>query len=173
MARERVMAEVAPWTVVRRKTELVLRLERRQGPLKTVLGSLVARGIKVMAHCSFSDWNGTTLLLVVENDLLARQILEAAGFKYRTESVVLVEASRETGGAARLGHSLADAGIDVVYSYVAMAGDEKLAAVFKTVNDDAAVRVLQDHSDKVNRTTFGPASVTAPGSTVALPKPEF
>ena len=127
---------------VHKKTELVLRIDRGHGPLKTVLDAILDRGVKILAQCSFTDWNGTTLLLVVEDDLIGRHALEATGFRYRTESVVLVETSRRVGSAAQLGQSLASAGIDIVYSYVASSENDRLVAVFKTVNDDEAVRVL-------------------------------
>jgi hypothetical protein len=82
-------------------------------------------------------------LLVVDDEHLGRVALAAAGLPHQSESVLLVEVSPRAGAATRLNRRLAAARIEVVYSYATSAVDDRLTAVFKTADDEYALRVLQ------------------------------
>ena len=127
----------------RKEVELAVRVGNKPGALGEVLGIVASRGINVLAYCSYSDREDAIILLVTEDALSAKLALEAAGFKCKANSVVVVGAPDQVGAAAQLGAHLGWAGIDILYSYASSAGSEQFFAVFKTMNDEQAIRVLE------------------------------
>ena len=83
------------------------------------------------------------MLLVADNPLDAKRALGAAGFSCKANSVVLVGAPDQVGGAAFLGARLGYAGIDILYSYASSSGSNQFFAVFKTGDDQKAIHVLE------------------------------
>jgi hypothetical protein len=127
----------------RKEVELAVRVGNKTGALGQVLSAVAAQGVNVLAYCSYSDRDDAIILLVTENALATKLAIEAAGFKCKANSVVVVGAPDHVGAAAQLGAYLGRAGIDILYSYASSAGSERFFAVFKTMNDEQAIRVLE------------------------------
>ena len=127
----------------RKEVELAVRVGNKPGALGEVLAAVAARNVNVLAYCSYSDRDDAIILLVTENALGAKLALETAGFRCKANSVVVVAASDQVGAAAQLGAHLGIAGIDILYSYASSAGSDRFFAVFKTMNDEQAIRVLE------------------------------
>ena|SRR2546425_3081014 len=125
-----------------RQIELSVRTNTEDRPLLEALGILAARGIDVVAHSLYADWNGLVLMVVTENAARARCALEAADFKCETNPVILVEADAQVGAVASLGAQLYRAGVPIQYSHISTANDEVCFAVFKTGDDDRALQAL-------------------------------
>lgn len=126
----------------RKEVELAVRVGNKPGALGDVLATVAARDINVLAYCSYSDRDDAIILLVTENALGAKLAIEAAGFRCKANSVVVVGAPDQVGAAAQLGAHLGMAGIDILYSYGSSAGSDRFFAVFKTMNDERAIRIL-------------------------------
>ncbi len=126
----------------RKEIELAIRLGAEPGALGRVLSTVADKGVNVLAYCCYSDRDETVVLLVTENALAAKEALEAAGFSCRANSVVIVGAADQVGGAATLGTQLGHAGIDILYSYASSSGSRQFYAVFKTSDDQRALSVL-------------------------------
>jgi len=97
--------------------DLAVRLEQdRPGTLAKALGSVSAAGINIDGY---SEMNG--VVHVLTTDLAAtRQCLSDAGFHILQEQhVVIVPVENEPGAAARVFQRIADAHINVRYSYLA------------------------------------------------------
>ena len=147
IAREDAMAGVLPVPAaepVSERTELIVRIERRQGSVAKLLGVLADRGIRVQNRCSMSDTHGATVLMVTDQEPAARRVLDEAGLKYRAEPVVVVETAGPAGIASQLGQWLMMAGVGIIYSYGSRAGDDRYLSVFKTVDDRQAMAVLRE-----------------------------
>ena len=127
----------------RKEVELAVRIGNEPGALGRVLSTVASAGINIHAYCSYSERQETVVLLVAENPLDAKRALEAVGFTCKANSIVLVGADDQVGGAAFLGARLGHAGIDILYSYASSSGSNQFFAVFKTVDDLKAVRVLE------------------------------
>src|SRR5258705_8004148 len=125
-----------------RQTELAVRPEDESVAVPDALEILAARGIDVIAHSLYADWNGMVLLVVAEDVHRAQRVLETTGFKCESNPVIMVEAQEEVGVVASLGAQLHKAGVPIEYSHMATSNDEMYFAVFKTGDDDGAVRVL-------------------------------
>ena len=122
--------------------ELVVRLDQDQDTPGAALGTLMARGLRVLAYSLHRDCSGEKLLLVAEDSWRARRILEQAGFLCRSDAVALVESPRRVGVAAQLGARLTMAGIGVIHSYVSWSEGENVFLVFKTTDNRRALREL-------------------------------
>lgn len=126
----------------RKEVELAVRVGNQPGALGQVLTTVAAQDINILAYCSYSDRDDAIILLVTEDPLNAKLALETAGFKCKANSVVVVGATDQVGAAAQLGSHLGQAGIDILYSYASSSGGDRFFAVFKTMNDQQAIRVL-------------------------------
>jgi hypothetical protein len=124
------------------ETELKVRIGHRPGDLARLLSSISARRINVLAYCAYSERDEGVVLLVTEDPGRTQQALADAGYPCRLNSVILVHARDKVGAAAALGAHLGRAGINILYSYASSTGDAAFHAVFKTDNDEAALRVL-------------------------------
>ena len=126
-----------------RQTELAVRSEDESVVLTDALENLAARGIDAIAHSLYSDWNGMVLLVVTEDAGRAKRALETNGFKCESNPVIMVEAHQQVGVVASLGAQLHQAGVPIEYSHMATSSEEMYFAVFKTGDDDRALRALQ------------------------------
>jgi hypothetical protein len=124
---------------VRRRTELILRVKGTQEIGEQIIASAIDRGLQVLASCSLSH---NVWLLVVENEELARKVLDATTIEFRIESVLLVEAAPRIAAITQLDQSLRRSNVDVIYSYAVPAEGDQLIAVFKTQDDDRVMRAL-------------------------------
>jgi len=133
----------------RREVELAVRVGNEPSALGRVLSTVAAAGLNILAYCSYSERQETVVLLVAESPFDAKRALEAAGFSCKANSVVLVGADDQVGGAAVLGARLGHAGIEILYSYASSSGGNQFFAVFKTGDDQRAIHVLQGAASRV------------------------
>jgi hypothetical protein len=126
----------------RKEVELAIRLGNDPGALGRVLALVALHGVNVLAYCAYSERREGVLLLVADNPLTAKNALQDAGYTCRANSVVLVGASDQVGGAALIGARLGHAGINILYSYASSAGTNQFFAVFKTNDDQRALQLL-------------------------------
>jgi hypothetical protein len=90
--------------------------EDRPGTLAKAISCISAAGINIDGY---SEMNGVVHVLTTEL-AAARQCLAAAGFReVQEQDVVVVPVSNEPGAAARVFQRIADAHINVRYSYMA------------------------------------------------------
>ncbi len=127
----------------RKEIELAVRIGNKTDAMARVLAVVAEQNINVLAYCSYSDRDQFVMLLVVEDSLRAKAALQKAGFECKANPVVLVSDADQVGAAAQLGAHLGGAGINILYSYASSAGRGDFFAVFKTMDDDAAIRVIQ------------------------------
>lgn len=127
----------------RKEIELAVRIGNDAEAMARVLEVIAREHLNVLAYCSYSDRNQLIMLLVVEDSYRAKAALQAAGFECKANPVVLVSDTDRVGAAAQLGAHLGGAGISILYSYASSAGKGDFCAVFKTMDDDAAIRLLE------------------------------
>lgn len=106
--------------------DLAVELEGdRPGALARAISTIAAAGINIDGY---SEMNG--IVHVLTTDLTqARQVLHAAGFhEVQEQDVVVVPVSDEPGAAARVFSRIADAHINIRYSYLATGNRLVIAA---------------------------------------------
>ncbi len=129
----------------RKEIELAVRAGNQPGVLGKVFSVVSSAGINILAYCTYWERDNSVILLVAENPYRTKQLLEAAGYECRANSVVVVGAYDQVGAAALLGAHLGNEGINILYSYASSAGGGQFCAVFKTDDDDRAINTLDHH----------------------------
>ena len=124
-----------------RQRELAVRIGNQPGDLARLLSTITEAGVNILAYCAYSERDEGVVQLVTENPVQTKIALEANGYVCHMNDVVLVRAADQMGAAAILGTHLGRAGVNIIYSYASSNGDN-FHAVFKTNNDEEALRVL-------------------------------
>jgi hypothetical protein len=132
--------------IATKQVEIMVRVEDGPASLSHLMGVVSSSGSEVLAACSYWDQEGAIVMLVTENALRAVHALEAAGYKWKSSEVVLVEMPERPGMAAMLGAKLADAGVNILYSYAFRSERDQSYMVFKTADDDRAIYLLEVES---------------------------
>ena len=110
--------------------------------LAQVLRAVAGRKVNILAYCTAFDLDRFTILLVTDAALAAKTALADAGLNCTARSVVLVSAEDRAGTQVALLEPTERCPIDVRYAYVASLKPPGLCAVFSTVDDQRALRVL-------------------------------
>ena len=127
---------------VRMGIELAVPAGNNPGVLAQVLRAVAGSKVNILAYCTSFDLDRFTILLVTDAALAAKTALADAGLNCTAHSVVLVSAEDRAGTVAALFNHLLEAGIDIWYAYAAALKPAELCAIFKTVDDRRALRVL-------------------------------
>jgi hypothetical protein len=130
-------------STIRRGIELTVRIGDEPTEMSAVGILAWHTDVEVLAMRSYCDRNGVVLLLITTNPRKASRVLEAAGFRCKSNPVLLVGPLHRCAMAAPIGAELAVLGIEVLYSYACRieAGHQYL--VFKTTEDDRALQALE------------------------------
>jgi hypothetical protein len=122
--------------------ELAVPAGDNPGVLAQVLRAAASCKVNILAYCTSFDLDRFTIRLVTDAAWTAKTALAEAGLNCTAHSVVLVSAEDRAGIPAALFNQLSDARIDIRYAYVASLKPAGLCAVFSTVDDQRALRVL-------------------------------
>jgi hypothetical protein len=117
-----------------------------------LLNTIKARGIEVFAHCCVTAPVGALTRVVTDKPQQTKAVLEQAGLNCKTSPVVLVRTTPQTTVASQLGMQLTAAQIGLHYCYATSHEATRSHVVFKTTDDDHAIRVLQTCATKLNNT---------------------
>jgi hypothetical protein len=141
-------------SIARRETEISVRIDHE--PYKPSATTVIARypDIEVFTMRSYCNRDGVVLLLVTTDAVKTSHVLTVAGFQCEIGPVILIGPINRSGWAEPVGTELANAGIEVVYSYTSHKDRDRHYLVFKTSDDDRAIQVL----------TTGPALQSLVGS---------
>ena len=123
--------------------QLSVFVENKPGKLVEALEILAQAGIDLRA-LSLADTSDFGILrLIVDKPAEALGALQDAGFLVKSSNVIPVSVGDKPGGLAAILRVLANAGIDVEYTYAFVSHEKDRAYVILRVNDnDAAVKVL-------------------------------
>jgi hypothetical protein len=127
----------------RKEVEIAVRVANGSATVQDVLSTLTARGLNVLAYCTYTERDDVVILLVTDDALIAKDALQSAGFSCKANLVVLVGASHELGSAAIIGAHLGLSGVEILYSYSSWLGGDQSVAVFKTTDDERAIQALE------------------------------
>jgi hypothetical protein len=127
----------------RQQIEVVVHLNNESASVGEVMVVATSPNVAVLASSFYWSRDGAVVRLVTEDPQKTEQALAAAGFPCATASVLLVGLQQQPGVAAGIGVQLAAAGIAIRYSYVSWTDHNEAFAVFKTTDDDRALRLVQ------------------------------
>mgnify|MGYP001820572029 CR=1 FL=1 len=126
-----------------KQIQLSLILDHNPGRFAEICDLLYSRGVDIRAMNGTSNTDFAIMRMVVDQANVASEALEAEGIPFIQSEVLAVEVQNKPGMAAGLGHRLAQAGINIEYSYFS-AGEPGTQAlmVFRILDLDRALTLL-------------------------------
>ena len=123
--------------------QLSVFVENKPGKLVEALEILAQAGIDLRALSLADTADFGILRIIADKPLDALNALQNAGYLVRSNDVIPVSVSDKPGGLAAVLRILADAGIDVEYTYAFVAhARDKAYVILRVADNNAAVRIL-------------------------------
>ena len=126
--------------------QLSVFVENKPGKLVEALEVLAQAGIDLRALSLADTADFGILRIIADKPADALLALQNAGYLVKSSNVLPVSVGDKPGGLAAVLRILADAGVDVEYTYAFVSHEKGKAYVILRVGDnDAAVRILTDN----------------------------
>jgi hypothetical protein len=126
--------------------QLSIFVENKPGKLVETLETLAGAGIDLRALSLADTADFGILRVIVDKPDHAIEVLQEVGYLVKSNEVIPVAVGDKPGGLAVALRILANAGIDVEYTYAFVAHSHDMAYVILRVNDnDAATKALIDN----------------------------
>jgi hypothetical protein len=126
-------------------TQLALFLANRPGALARVCEALANAGINIQALATSDTVDHTVVRMVVSNPAKALMLLGEAGVLALETEVVTIETANEPGVLARIAERLAEADVNIEYTYLAGSRESQKGLIVLRPSDvEKAMRVLQE-----------------------------
>ena len=130
--------------------QLSVFIENKPGKLHEALEILSQANIDLRALSLADTANFGILRIVVDSPGRAHTVLKEAGYLVKMNEVITVEIRDTPGGFAEILRFLANAGIEVEYTYAFFAHKHEKAYVILRVNDnDLAIKILTENNIKL------------------------
>ncbi len=125
-------------------------VENKSGALAQITSELSNAGVNMRALSIAETQDFGVLRFIADNDRKAAFVLSDAGYVLSVTPVLAVVIKDEPGSFARTLRILADAGIDVEYTYAFLTPRPGTACmIFRVPDNDAAEKVLTDAGVKL------------------------
>jgi len=126
--------------------QLSVFVENKPGRLVEALEALAGAEVDMRALSLADTADFGILRVIVDKPSRALEVLQEAGYIVKTSEVVAIVVGDKPGGFAGALRILADAGIDVEYTYAFVAHSHDNAYVILRVNDNnAAIKALTEN----------------------------
>ena len=126
--------------------QLSVFVENKPGRLVEALEALAGAGIDLRALSLADTADFGILRVIVDRPSHALEVLQEAGYLVKSSEVISVVVGDRPGGLASVLRVLADAGVDVEYTYAFVAhSHDKAFVILRVVDNDAAISVLKDN----------------------------
>src|SRR5438552_18631743 len=126
-------------------TQLAVFLANRPGALARVCEALAKAGININALATSDTVDHTVLRMVVSDPTKALMLLGEAGVLALETEVLMIETANEPGVLATIAERLAEAEVNIEYTYLAgSAGAEKGLSVLRPSDVEKAKTVLHE-----------------------------
>jgi hypothetical protein len=129
----------------KRETQICVFLENKPGRFAEVCDLLYANGINIRAMNVTPNADYGVMRMVVDDSGRATRALEGERVSFLESDVLAVEVADRPGVAAALGRQLADAGVNIEYTYFSgSAPGSKALMIFMVSDLDKALQSLED-----------------------------
>jgi hypothetical protein len=135
----------SPRLSIQTATQLAVFLANRPGALARVCEALANAGINIQALATSDTVDHTVVRMVVSDPTKALMLLGEAGVLALETEVLTIETASEPGVLAKIAESLAEADINIEYTYLAGgSGSQKGLIILRPSDVEKATRVLQE-----------------------------
>lgn len=128
---------------VNEDTELLVTTPNEPGILGRVLGTLAHASVNLKALCAYAEGDKGQFLLITADNKKAEKALKTLGYKVKVNKVITVRIEDRIGAGAEIGALLGNAVIDIEYCYGTSTGTGSALLVFKTSNNNKALKTLR------------------------------
>ena len=115
--------------------QLAIFLDNRPGTLARVADALAAAGINIYAITTSDTVDHSVVRMVVSDYHKAMHLFEERGALVVDDDVLMIEGDNKPGSLARIAHRLAEAKINIEYTYCATPPDAKKGLLILRVAD--------------------------------------
>ena len=122
--------------------QLTFDKENRVGLLAEVSSALAAAGVNITGLCAYQMNDRAYFMLMTDDNAKAKRALKKIDARAKEEAGVLVEMPNKVGELEKVATKLAEAGVDIEYTYGTAASKRSTFCVFKTDKDAKAIRVI-------------------------------
>ncbi len=122
--------------------ELVVTTPNEVGTMGRVFKLIAEAKVNVSAFCAYVLEDKGVFRLVTDDNAKVEKVVKAAGYETRSGEVLRIQVESNVGTGAEMGTKLGTAGIDIHHSYATSAAKGESVAIFKTADNDKAVKVL-------------------------------
>jgi len=138
---------VSPKFTVSTAIEITATFPESMGLTAKVAAAVAAENVNILAGTGYSASGlrrKATFTLIVDNLEKAERALERIGADEIQDSmVILVETENKVGALEKISKAIADAGINIYYFYSTTSSGKTATCVFKTADDQKAIKVLR------------------------------
>jgi hypothetical protein len=122
--------------------QLSILLPNRVGLLAEVSSLIAKAKVNLSAICAYESGDKAEFLLIAESTAKAKAALAPLGVEVKEEDVVCVEMPNKPGELAKVAGRLADAGVNINYSWAAAFGGKTTAWILKSSDNAKAVKAI-------------------------------
>lgn len=137
----------SPKFTVATAMEITATFPDQMGLTAKVAAAVAAENVNILAGTGYSASGmrrKATFTLIVDNLEKAERALERIGADEIQDSmVILVETENKVGALEKISRAIANAGINIYYFYSTTSSGKTATCVFKTADDQKAIRVLR------------------------------
>lgn len=140
-------SSASPKFTVSTAIEITATFPDQMGLTAKVAAAMAAENVNILAGTGYSASafrRKATFTLIVDNLEKAERALERIGADEIQDSLVLfVETENKVGALEKIARTIANAGINIYYFYSTTSSGKTATCVFKTADDQKAIRVLR------------------------------
>ncbi len=122
--------------------QLTLTMPDRVGLLNEITKALAGANINITAVRAHGIAGNAEFMLLTDDNDKARDALTSSGFDVGEEAAVAVELINQPGELQSVASKIAEAGININYSYGTTGVGEYAICIFKTSDDDKTIEVV-------------------------------
>ena len=122
--------------------QISLTMANKVGLLSEVTAAVAKAKVNITAICAYGMENNAYLMLTTDSNAKAKKALAPLGVGIEEKDVAVVEMPNKAGELQKVAKKIADAGIDIEYMYAAAGTGKTAICIFKTADDQKAVKVI-------------------------------
>lgn len=124
--------------------QLSFTLPTRAGLLSDVTAAIAQARVNITAICAYEMAKSAYFMLITDSTIKARKCLAFLRIGIEEEEVVVVEMPNKTGELQKVAKRVSDAGVNIDYMYGTTATGRSSTCVFKTSDDNEAVKAINE-----------------------------
>ncbi len=126
------------------RKQLLVGMENRPGTLATMCSALAEKNVNIIAMMSSERGGKSLVRMTVDKLPVAKRALQAIGYPYTEEQVLVTKVPNRPGTLAAVAKRLGDAGVNIDYAYLGAEAGSRQQLILLSVSDfDQAKKLVK------------------------------